>query len=203
MIIMVNRIQLLKELEKYPVFTSKTIADITGKEKKYANLILFRLKKTGEITMLERDKYTSHKELMVIATHMSWPSYISGWAALQYYHLTEQLPFCIEVMTTRARKRRLLEFNFGRIKFIRTSSKNMFGYKKEQYRGFEIFMAEKEKAIADCYAFNLVSKNELEDIISRHKDELDVKLIGKYMKQIIRRTLLKKAEDFTGRMENA
>ena len=69
---MVNRIQLLKELEKYPVFTSKTIADITGKGKQYANLILFRLKKTGEITMLERDKYTKHNDPMIIATHVSW-----------------------------------------------------------------------------------------------------------------------------------
>ncbi|MFA5888090.1 MAG: hypothetical protein WC852_05265 [Candidatus Nanoarchaeia archaeon] len=200
---MVNRLYLLKELEKYPVFTSKTIADITGKGKKYANLILFRLKKTGEITMLERDKYTSHKDPMIVATHMSWPSYISGWAALQYHHLTEQLPFCIEVITTRERKRRMLEFSFGRIRFIRTSSKNMFGYAKEQARGFEIFMAEKEKAIADCYAFNLVSENELKEIISRHRNELDVKLIQKYIMQTIRRTLIKKAEGFGRRMENA
>ncbi|HII15507.1 MAG TPA: hypothetical protein HA362_04300 [Nanoarchaeota archaeon] len=200
---MVNRIHLLKELEKYPVFTSKTIADITGKGKKYANLILFRLKKTGEITMLERDKYTSHKDPMVIATHMSWPSYISGWAALQHHHLTEQLPFCIEVITTRERKRRVLEFSFGRIRFIRTSPKNMFGYAKEQAHGFEIFMAEKEKAIADCYAFNLVSENELEEIISKHKNELNLKLIKKYITQTIRRTLIKKAEGFGRRIENA
>ncbi|MEK6863716.1 MAG: hypothetical protein AABX27_00310 [Nanoarchaeota archaeon] len=200
---MVNRIQLLKELEKYPVFTSKTIADITGKGKQYANLILFRLKKTGEITMLERDKYTKHNDPMIIATHMSWPSYISGWAALQYHHLTEQLPFCVEVITTRARKRRNLEFSFGRIRFIKTSSKNMSGYKKEQYQGFEIFMAEKEKAIADCYAFNLVSESELREIIKRHRNELDVKLIRKYIAQAIRKNLIKKAENFAGSMENA
>ncbi|MDI6738621.1 MAG: hypothetical protein QME12_09010 [Nanoarchaeota archaeon] len=200
---MVNRIHLLKELEKYPVFTSKTIADITGKGKKYANLILFRLKKTGEITMLERDKYTMHRDPMIIAAHMSWPSYISGWAALQYHHLTEQLPFCIEVITTRVRKRRNLEFNFGRIRFIKTSSKNMFGYVKEQVQGFDIFMAEKEKAIADCYAFNLVSESELKEIISRHRNELNVKLIKTYIIQIIRRTLMKRAEDFGRRIENA
>lgn len=200
---MVNRIQLLKELEKYPVFTSKTIADITGKGKQYANLILFRLKKTGEITMLERDKYTMHKDTLIIATHMSWPSYISGWAALQYHHLTEQLPFCVEVITTRARKRRMPEFSFGRIRFIKTSSKNMSGYKKEQYQGFEIFVAEKEKAIADCYAFNLVSESELREIIERHRNELDLRLIRKYITQAIRKNMIKKAEDFAGRMENA
>lgn len=200
---MVNRIQLLKELGKYPVFTSKTIADITGKGKQYANLVLFRLKKTGEITMLERDKYTMHNDPMIIAAHMSWPSYISGWAALQYHHLTEQLPFCIEVITTRARKRRMLVLSFGRIRFIKTSSKNMFGYKKEQFHGFEIFMAEKEKAIADCYAFGLVSEGELEEIILKHKDELSLKLIKKYIAQTVRRTLIKKAESFFGRMENA
>ena len=107
------------------------------------------------------------------------------------------------MITTRARKRRNLEFSFGRIRFIKTSSKKHVRLQKEQYQGFEIFMAEKEKAIADCYAFNLVSESELREIIKRHRNELDVKLIRKYIAQAIRKNLIKKAENFAGSMENA
>ena len=196
-----NKIRILKELEKYPVFTTKTIRDIIGKERKYSNLILYRLKKARLILELERNKYTTHEDPWIVASHIVWPSYISGWAALQYHHLTEQLPWQIDVITTRQKKKREIKFANAKIKFIKTNPKYMFGFKKEYHQGFEIFIAEKEKSIADSFIFKKVSEEELLEIISKNKRELDLKLIVKYIKKMIRRPWAKSAKRFLERLD--
>src|SRR3989338_3964844 len=173
MIIMVNlrfdRLRLLKELEKYALFTSKTVMDITGKNKKYSNLIVHRLRKAGLISRIERDKYTLHDDPLIIASSIVWPSYISGWSALQYHHLTEQIPRQIDILTSRARKKRKITFGYSQIIFTRIPPACIFGFKKEQYRGFEIFMANKEKAVADVVVFKKASKEEVNEIASKNK----------------------------------
>ncbi|MDO8554132.1 MAG: hypothetical protein Q7S22_04970 [Candidatus Micrarchaeota archaeon] len=195
-----NKIMILKELQKYPVFTAKTIRDITGKERQYGNLILHRLKKAGLIFKLERDKYTVHEDSWIVASNILWPSYISGWAALQYYHLTEQLPWRIDIITTGQKKKREITFGNSRIRFIKTKPEYMFGFRKEHYHGFEIFIAEKEKCIADSFVFKKVSDEELLDIVSKHKEELDIRLITKYIKKMVRRPWAKNAEYFLERL---
>jgi predicted transcriptional regulator of viral defense system len=201
MIIMVNRIKLLKELKRYPVFTTKTIRDITGKERDYSNLIMYRLKKADLIFEIEKNKYTVHNDSFIVASYVVWPSYITGWAALQYYHLTEQLPWKIEVITTRSRKQKEINFGNSKIEFIKTKPEFMFGYGRSYYRGFEIFVADKEKAIADAYVFKRISEDELLEIIKRHINELNVKLISKYIRKMIRKPWGKKAKEFLARID--
>ena len=198
---MVNRIKLLKELKRYPVFTTKTIRDITGKKREYSNLIMHRLKRADLIFEVERNKYTIHKDPFIVATYLVWPSYITGWAALQYHHLTQQLPWKIEVITTRSRKQREINFGNSKIEFIKTKPDNMIGYGKTHHHGFEIFVADKEKAIADSYVFKKVSEDELLEIIQRHKDELNLKLISKYIRRMIRKPWAKKAKEFLARID--
>jgi hypothetical protein len=53
---MVNRIKILDELKKYPVFTIMTLGGIMDKRNDYSKLVAYRLKKSGLITQLERDK---------------------------------------------------------------------------------------------------------------------------------------------------
>ena len=107
---MVNRTILLRELHKYPVFGVRIVANIINKGKDYAKLVVYRLKKAGLIFELERNRYTVHEDALLVASHVVWPSYLSGWTAIRYYNLTEQIPWKITVITTRSRKKREIKF---------------------------------------------------------------------------------------------
>src|SRR3989344_9671738 len=118
-----NKINLLKELSRYAVFDVKIVSDILNKSREYSKLVIYRLKQEKLIFEIERNKYTTKKEPLVIASNLVWPSYISCWSALRYYNLTEQLPETFFVITTRARKKRKINMENSKIIFIKVSGK--------------------------------------------------------------------------------
>jgi len=187
-----EKILLVRQLEKYPVFNLKKIGEITGKTKGYAKLLVYRLKKKGIITEIEKNKFTTNNDPMVIASNMIWPSYISCWSALRYYNLTEQLPQDIFVITTKTRKKRIVKFNNIKIIFIRVKPKYFFGYIKERYNNFDIFIAEKEKALIDSALFKKISFSEICNIIKNNLDILDTRLFLDYLIKIKNKTLIKR-----------
>ena len=160
-----KRISLIKRLEKYPIFTLKTVSEIIEKERNYSKLVIYRLKKYKLIYEIEKNKYTLNKDPLIIASNIIWPSYISGWSALRYYNLTEQLPQAVNVITTRARKKRKINFNNTKIIFTKIRPKYFFGYKRERYDNFDIFIADKEKALIDSALLRKVSFQEISSII--------------------------------------
>src|SRR3989344_6056474 len=168
-----DKIRIIKELEKYPVFNLNIFIKIINKKREYARLSLYRLKKTKFIFELERNKYTLYKDSFIIASNMIWPSYISCGSALRYFNLTEQLPQKIFIMTSRTRKNYKLKFMDDEFIFRKIRPKYFFGYKKEIYLNFPIFIAEPEKAIIDSALFKKISFSEILDIIKIHKNELD------------------------------
>ena len=85
----INRIKLIKELEKYPLFNTKIIKDIIKKDRKYAKLVLYRLKKDGLIIKIEKNAYTLYNDSVLIAGNLVWPCYLSCWTAIRYYNLTD------------------------------------------------------------------------------------------------------------------
>lgn len=200
MITMANRIEILKKLNDCAVFTVKTIKDDFDKEKNYAKLIVYRLKKAGLVFELEKNKYTVHQDPLVVASHIVWPSYITSWAALQYHHMTEQLPWTIDVVTSRHRKKKQIKFANAKINFIKTKPENIFGFKKVYYRGFKIFVADKEKAIADSFVFRKISEEELIEIVLKSDADLDLKLIKKCVKKMSGRRRDKRIEHFCRRL---
>lgn len=178
---MVNRIFLLKKLEKYPVFGVRIVSNIINKDKTYSKLYLYRLKKAGLVFELERDKYSLHADPLLVASHMVWPCYISSWAAIRHYNLTEQLPTHIQVITTRSKKRRKIQFENATMEFIRIKKENFFGFGKVAYGNFEIFMAEKEKALADALYLKQMSFQTFLEILQEHKKELNMKRLKSYL----------------------
>jgi predicted transcriptional regulator of viral defense system len=177
---------LLKELQNYPVFGVREISNICGADKNYAKLVLYRLKKTGAIFPLERDKYTVHTDPLVVASRLVWPSYISSWGAIRHYNLTEQLPNYIEVVTTRPRKskEKIITFMNANIEFIKIKREYFFGYKKIRYGENDIFIADKEKALADALYLGQMSFETVIETIREHKEEIDVDLLKKYLKRM-------------------
>lgn len=187
-----NKLALLKALEKHPVFTVKIVSDITGKDRNYAKLVVHRLKKDGIIRMVERNKYTTQSDPLIVASGLIWPSYISGWSALRFHNLTEQLPHLIQVITTRRRKKRQLSLDNTRIVFTRTKSECFFGYRRESYRGFLVFIAEREKALLDSALFRMLSFTEICSIIREHKEGIDLELLVSHLLRTGNRTLMKR-----------
>jgi predicted transcriptional regulator of viral defense system len=179
-----KKIELLQELRKLAVFGNKDIRELIGKSSAYTKLAVYRLKQGGLIKEIERNKYTVHEDPLLVASSLTWPSYISCWAALRYHNLTEQLPTVIHIVTTRSRKRREVEFGQARIVFIRTRPSYFFGFEKIQLNGLDVLMAEPEKALIDCVFFHQVSFSEIAEITGRSIDSIDGEKMVDYLLKI-------------------
>lgn len=178
-----KKIELLRELGKIPTFNNKRVRELMGKDNRYTWLVVHRLKKEGLIREIERDKYTVHDDPLLVASSLTWPSYISCWAALRHHDLTEQLPTAIHVVTTRSRKRREVAFGGARIVFIRTKPRCFFGFEKIQRDGLDVFVAESEKALIDSALFRQVSFSELADMTRKNFKSIDV---GKLIEHLLK-----------------
>ncbi len=179
-----KKIELLRQLQKYPLFTFNDFIKETRFSAKYAKVSIFRLKKEKLIFEIEKGKYTVFDESMIFASLIVTPSYISFWTALKFYNLTEQLPKDIMIASSRIKKPIIKH----RIQFFKT--KNMWGYKKQRYEGFDIFIAEPEKAIID----SLLLKNvPLDEIIKAIKTkEFNADMLVDYALKIKNKTLIKR-----------
>ena len=129
-----QEIKIIAELEFYKkyYFTKDDIIHHFDNSKEIKDFI-YHLKKKGRIVRLNRRKYylvpikaKSGKwsdDPFVIANEIcdGKDYFIGGWAAANYWHLTEQIPMRIDIYTTRRQgKVRILNTNFI---FHRTSKK--------------------------------------------------------------------------------
>lgn len=176
--------ELIQKLKEYAVFSALDVENILGKNRRYAYLYIQRLKIGNLIYEVEKGRYSCHRDPFLIASRIVWPSYISGWAALQFYHLTEQLPSTIEVVTTRSRKQRKIDFMNIRIEFSIVHPTHFFGYEKIEYKGHSIFIADKEKALLDALFLGHISPTEFKEILERNKRVISVRRLKSYAKKI-------------------
>ena len=143
-----GRVELLRELANQTVFSTAQFRALTGETEASARVHLMRLRRSGEVHSLWRDRFTVHDDPWLVASHIVWPSYISLWSAFRHHGMTTQVPGAVWVVTSA----RAHDTDLGgrEIRFVTTKPKAMFGYRKEWYRGFEVFIAEPEKAIIDA-----------------------------------------------------
>jgi len=177
-------IDLIKILQDYPLFRENDVAKILNKNPEYVKTLLYRLKGRKLIYNIERGKYTCHDDTLLFASYIYVPSYISLWTAIRYYNLTEQLPKTIFVMVPKSRKS--LKFKNVSIEFVKT--KYFFGFKKERYGDFDIFIADPEKAAIDSLISKKIPLNEIEKIIKK----LDIKKLLNYAIKIKNKSLIKR-----------
>jgi predicted transcriptional regulator of viral defense system len=170
----VNAIELIEKLKGYPVFDLATFESMGDMKHESARLRLFRLKQHGYVHRLQRDSYTVFDDPLIIASRMTWPSYISLWYALNYHGLTTQLSHSIQVLTTRKVFRSEIEFENMRISFIKINPKFLFGYDKIRIGTHDVFMALPEKAILDGLMLGKVSVSEIFDILKENIAKLDI-----------------------------
>ena len=167
---------ILKSIFKKPVFTPTDLHN-EGVRWNYAKKLLHLLAKNGEIKQIERGKYTRLDDPVAVAPHITSPSYISLWTALSIHKLTTQVPFSVEVITSRRRFKNKIEFLNTPIIFHKVDPKMMFGYEhiiwKENAR---IPVARPEKAVIDALFTGMIPKEDLAEIIK----DLDKPLLKKY-----------------------
>lgn len=178
---------LLEKMRKQPVFSSKLVK---MKNSAYANLYLYRLEKQNLIKRIERNLYTVYNDPFLIASRIVWPSYISCWSGLKYHNLTEQVPYELFVIIPYYKKQIL--FENAPIIFITSKNKNLFGYNKIDYHGFEIFIADKEKSIIDSALFKKATLSEVKEIIENNIKDLDLKKFIRYLQKIENKSLIKR-----------
>ncbi len=182
----IKKIELLKELEDYPLFMFNDFVRITGASTAYARTMLYRLKREGLIFFIERGKYTVHKDPLIFASYIFLPSYISFWTALRFYNLTDQLPREIAVATPVYKK----SLKFAETPITFTKIREFWGYKKERYGRFEIFIAEKEKCVIDSL---LVRKVPLDEIFGAlQTKELNIEKLIEFAIRTKNKSLIKR-----------
>ncbi|MDY6773835.1 MAG: hypothetical protein SVS85_01430 [Candidatus Nanohaloarchaea archaeon] len=123
---------------------------------------LSRMTRRGDLERVERGKYTFHEDPMVYATYVERPSYISLWSGLRFYNVTTQQPSKVQVVAPVNRE------DLEKVDFHR--SKEMFGFEKRNYSGFEISVAERERLLIDCLYYRDVPVTELVELV----EEVDV-----------------------------
>jgi predicted transcriptional regulator of viral defense system len=167
-----NTIQVLKRLAAYPTFNVDTVATIIEKNLPYTRLYVNRLKQRNIIQQIQRNVYTVQDDPLIIASRISWPSYISLWAALRYHNLTEQLPHTITVVTTQMKSRREISLPNTKIIFEHIRPQWFFGFTKIRISDFEVFMAEPEKALIDALLLKRISVAEIYSILRTNLSDL-------------------------------
>lgn len=182
----------LKSLEGYVVFDTNTVRNIIKKDLSYTRLFLHRLKRSGNILQVERNRYTVHKDAFLVASRITWPSYISLWSALRFYNLTEQIPHSVWVVTTRKRRTKEIRFIGTDISFVLTKPKYFFGFKKIDFRGCEIFVADPEKSIIDGILFRRISVSEIFSILKAGLRTLNVNRLLSYAVKTENKALIKR-----------
>lgn len=181
----------IQKIIKKPVFG---VSDLVNQNipHNYAKKILYELHKSNKITRIERGKYTTHDDIIIISTHITEPCYLSMWSALSIHKLTTQIPFTIELITTRKRFNREIKFKNTSIIFYSVKPDMMYGFEniiwKEQIR---IPVANPEKTIIDILYFKSIPAEEIDEII----DQIDKKKLLSYAKLTHKKYIIKKVEE--------
>lgn len=173
-------LKLLKELDNIPVFSLSDLNQYIN-NKNYAKKFLKRMKMNGTIIKVKKNKYTLNKDPFLISTFLIKPSYITSVSALSYHKLITQIPN--EIYCATDKKTKIITFEM-KINFIQT--KYFFGFNNENYSGFNIPVADPEKAIIDSISIIPIS------VIEEAFAEINPEKMILYLKKIGKSSLIKR-----------
>ena len=131
-------------LHNKTVFSIYDAARIMNKPNNYVSKLLSNNKKVRRI---ERGKYylTDGRGINIyeIASQVVFPSYVSMFAAFQFYSVTEQ--FVVKYSVVTLKRHRPITIENNAVEFIKIQKERFFGYKKNG----NAYVATIEKAIVD------------------------------------------------------
>ncbi|MCY4626983.1 MAG: type IV toxin-antitoxin system AbiEi family antitoxin domain-containing protein [Acidobacteria bacterium] len=142
------------------IFATEDGYEVLGKSKATRDA-LARLVHKGWLERIEKGKYlivpleagpdrTWTEDPNVIAGHLVSPAMVSHWSALNYWHLTEQVPRVTYVQTTARKENRRPRVLGMRFQIVRVKPHKFFG--SHAYRAGEsrVAVTDREKTIVDC-----------------------------------------------------
>lgn len=181
----------LENVFRKPVFSPKDMHD-EGLPKNYSKKLLCMLAKSGRIKRIERGKYTCLDDPVAVAAHITKPSYLSLWTAMSIRNLTTQIPFAVEVVTSRKRFKERIEFEGTPIIFHTVNPRMMFGYENIIWKeNIRIPVANQEKIVIDAIYVGKIPEEETLQIIKAS----DVSLLKRYAKLTGKEKITDKIEE--------
>ena len=155
------RYQVFKNhVQQYPLITGSLLSSI-GEDERVLRNQLSRWTKQGLIVQLKRGMYLLNRNdrarepsRFFLANQLLFPSYISLETALAYYHVISEGVYQITSVTSG----KPVQFATpeGTFVFRHVKQSLFFGFESiRDVRGFEVLMAEPEKALLDFFYLNL------------------------------------------------
>ena len=154
-----SKLLLTLEERGLSVFTTDDAKDVLGTSDPSIWHVLNGLVHKKRIQRIERGRYLlvparagveGHwaESPWVIVSHLIDVYYIGFWSAMNYWDMTEQIPYTVFVATTK--RKRNLEYGNQRFEFVTLSKKKFFGFVKEKTGQKESFnISSREKTIVD------------------------------------------------------
>lgn len=160
--------------------------------KNYSKKLLSVLAKSGKINRIERGKYTCLDDPVAVAPYITNPCYLSLWAAMSIRKLTTQIPFSVEVVTSRRRFNKKIDFRDTKIIFHTVNPKMMFGYENIIWKeNIRIPVANPEKIVIDAIHIGNIPEEEILQIVKTS----DVPLLKKYAELTENEKIIDKVEE--------
>ena len=154
-----SRLLLTLEEKELSVFTKDDAKDILKTTDSSVWHILNGLIHKKRIRRIQRSKYLLipakagiegywAESPWVVVPHLIDVYYVGFWTAMNYWGMTEQIPYTVFVATTK--RKRNLEFGNQRFEFVTLSKKKFFGFVEEKVNKKESFnISSREKTIVD------------------------------------------------------
>ena len=157
-----TKLLLTLEGSNKPVFTTEDAKEILQTGDVSVWHVLNRLVRKNRLRRIERGRYLLIPARAGVEGHWTEPAwwivpslidpyYVGFWTAMNYWDMTEQIPYTIFVATTK--RKRNLEFDCARYEFVTLSEKKFFGFVKEKAgEGKHFNISSREKTIVDGLA---------------------------------------------------
>ena len=140
---------------KIPVFKTNEIARISNLKKPCAIVYIKRMIDKKLLYRISKGIYSLEDDPILYASYITPNSYISFNAALYLHKAINQIPTEIHVVVPKRIKK-----NVDGITFVHFPKRMVFGFKKIEYKGYMIWIAEIEKAILDIsYKYGNLPQN--------------------------------------------
>ena len=172
------------EKHKYYVFSYRDVLSFFPKEKKESvKTMLYRWKSKGWIYTLKKGLYelTYPNDFTIpdlfVANKLYSPSYVSLETALSNYSIIPEVSMAVTSITTKPTRKFNNKHGFFLYRTVRPEIYT--GYFVEKERGFNIFMAEPEKAVIDFIYFKTCRSKK----IDFKEERLDKNILSKLNKK--------------------
>ncbi len=183
-----NEVYKVLEQNRYYVFSyDDAISFFPKKKRNNLKQLIYRWKEKGWIVSLKRGLYelTYPKEFNIPDLHVAHklysPSYISLETALSHYSIIPEVSMAVTSITTKPTRK--FKNKHGLFIYHTVQPAAFAGYYIEKQGGFDIFMAEPEKALIDYLYFMALRDKKFSLSEARLDRKVISKLKGKKLKR--------------------